>query len=108
MNQALLRRRAVELKMLLQEYAPQVPDALKLQRALQGLLHKSLEGQLENPVEWKAIPGDHLFNEGTLSNFLDLSSAYSKFKVEATGGPSPVLQQFRSEQGFDPHTGDPA
>ena len=101
MNQALLQRRATELKALLEKYASGVPDATKLYSALRGISENSLQGDLVIPLEWREVPGDSLFSEGTLNDLVDLSNAYYKFKVEATGGPSPVLQNFRLKHGFD-------
>ncbi len=107
MNQSLLARRAQKLNLLLTKYALINPDAVKLRRALDPLIQEAIKGELMNPLNWQDIPGDLLFSEESLGEYTDFSDAFSKFKIEASGGPLPGLQNVRRRAGLDPITGDP-
>lgn len=106
MNENLLYQRAHELAKLLHIYAPVEEDAAKLNGSVSPIIQQALDHNLLTPLAWQSVPGDLLFTEGSLGSFPDLSDAFYKFKIEATGGPPPGLQKIRERNGLDPITGD--
>ena len=97
MNQELLRQRAATLKELLLRYAPENEDAKDLFKALSVYIQQALDGSIVAPLEWSAVPGDRMFDEGTLGELPGLEAAYSSFKIEITGGESEVLRKLRQQ-----------
>jgi hypothetical protein len=97
MNQPLLHQRAAELKELLYRYAPENEEAKELLKALYVYIQRSLDGTISAPLEWSAIPGGRMFDEGTLGELPGLEAAYAAFKIEITGGPSDVLRKLRQQ-----------
>lgn len=97
MNQELLRQRAEELNLLLSHYAQVNEDAKALLNALSAYIQNALSGMVLSPVEWKSIPGDRMFDEGKFRELPQLERAFSDFKVEMTGGETPVLKKLRME-----------
>jgi hypothetical protein len=97
MNQELLRQRAATLKELLLRYAPTNEEAKELLKALYMHIQQALDGTIAAPLDWREIPGDRLFDEGTLHDLPGLESAYTNFKIEITGGPSDVLRKLQQQ-----------
>lgn len=97
MDQQRLQASAAELEQLLARHAPAEAELAGLRQALQPLLAQALAGTLAAPLEWGEVPGGRYFSEGGLRRFPGLEQAYARFKIEATGGASPVLRQLRGE-----------
>ncbi|WP_061301569.1 hypothetical protein [Janthinobacterium agaricidamnosum] len=97
MDQALLKTCASELDQLLARYGQTDAEAASLHRSLGSLIGQALAGTLAAPLEWGEIPGGYYFTEGTLRQFSDLERAYAAFKIELTGGVSPVLRDLRAK-----------
>jgi hypothetical protein len=97
MNQVNIALSAKKLHLLLEKYTPVEPEAALLGSALSTLIEAALAGGVSAPLEWKVVPGDFFFSEGNLGKYRDLESAYAAFKIELTGGPSPVLLQLKRQ-----------
>ena len=99
MDVMLIREAAITLNSALNAYAHQDIDAERLRSSLQPILEDAIEGRLQQPVDWKQVPGDWLFNETNLRKYKDLESAYARFKVQVTGGESAALHALKARMG---------
>lgn len=95
MDIAKVRESADQLASLLMHYSAIDEEAKQLKFALTELLEGVQSGRTVGPLDWREIPGDYYFNEGGLRKYRDLETAYADFKIELTGGESPVLRELR-------------
>lgn len=95
MNQLLLVSSAEKLEKLLLKYSITDVEVRGLSDALSRLISDARTGKILVPMEWRDIPGRYNFTEGGLGKYSDLEAAYSEFKIEITGGESPVLRTLR-------------
>lgn len=102
MDQILLAKSAEKLKEILIKYSSTDAGALALFDALLGLIDDGRTGKIRAPIEWRDIPGAYHFTEGDLGKYSDLETAFAEFKIEATGGESPVLKRLRLNQFTKP------
>lgn len=98
MNQLALTKSSATLARLLAKYAVTDIEAENLKSALSDTISSALSGKIDDPLEWNDIPGGYYFTEGNLSQYADLESAYAEFKIEITGGESPILRKLRLEE----------
>jgi hypothetical protein len=98
MDHDLLSRSAEKLNQLLLQYSEVDIEARELQGELSLIIRDVLSGKIVTPVEWRNIPGSYYFTEGSLRKYGDLETAYSDFKIEITGGESPVLRKLRQKR----------
>lgn len=96
MNKVLLADAAERLAQLLGRYADVDAEAKGLQDGLSALIDDARLGGIAEPLPWGDVPGGQRFNEGGLRKYADLEAAYALFKIELTGGESPVLRNLRS------------
>jgi hypothetical protein len=73
-------------------------DTRLLLHLLTDLLNQAKGEKILKPLTWQEVPGEWYFSEGNLANFPELESAYSKFKIELTGGETPILKALREEK----------
>jgi hypothetical protein len=66
---------------------------------LKAVLSDARIGRISAPIAWQDVPGDLAFADGGLRRYRDLESAYSKFKIEITGGETPALRALRDSMG---------
>lgn len=85
MDQALIRKTAEDLEIVLNKYCDVDKEAGYLKNMMMPFINDAKEGKITNPVEWRKVPGDILFDEGSLRQFRDLESAYANFKLKITG-----------------------
>jgi hypothetical protein len=97
MDQQRLQALATELEQLLARLAPTDGEVADLRSALAPLLAQVATGALSAPLPWGDIPGGRYFNEGSLRRYPELEQAFGRFRIEATGGESPVLRKLRGE-----------
>jgi hypothetical protein len=95
MDMALLAKSAEKLETLLRHYAVTDTEASGLLDALAALISDARAGKISAPLEWSMIPGARSFSEGGLRKYDDLETAFADFRIEATGGESPVLRNLR-------------
>lgn len=95
MDQIRLKQYAEQLNLLLIKYSVHNKDAVNLHVALAQLIRSAQSKSIAGPMKWNTVPGDWFFTEGTLGAYSDLESAYSRFKIEVTGGESEVLRELR-------------
>lgn len=95
MNIAELKKSAEALKQVLAKYAPLDPEAKYLQDSLSSVIDEVLADKITAPIAWASVPGGYYFNEGSLRKYDDLETAFAEFKIELSGGESPVLRQLR-------------
>ena len=96
MNQQHLALAAQMLVEQLALAAGKDPLAAGLLEDLAEVLARARSGALTQPLVWRDIPGDRLFDEGSLGEHEGLEAAYSRFKIEATGGDNDVLALLRT------------
>ena len=101
MDRQQLRASALELGQLLARHAPSDAEAAGLRSALRALLAQAVAGTIVAPLAWGEIPGARLVTEGSLRRLPELEQAYSRFRIEATGGASPALRKLRGEMESD-------
>lgn len=46
-------------------------------------------------MEWREIPGRYLFAEEGLQQYAELEHAFAEFRIELTGGESPILRRLK-------------
>jgi len=102
MDQARLVKAAEGLEKVLLQYAAITPEVDNLYNALSKLIDDARTGKILDPVEWRDIPGAYSFTEGGLRKYASLETAYAEFKIEATGGESPVLKRLRLNAATKP------
>lgn len=95
MDQVLLAKSAEKLEQLLAQYSSVDAEVSDLFDALSKLINDACTGKIVAPIEWRDVPGVHNFTEGGLRKYDGLETAYAEFKVEVTGGESPVLRRLR-------------
>lgn len=95
MDQVLLAKSAEKLENILRQYSSSDAEVRDLFDALSSLIGKARSGKIIGPMEWREIPGAYNFTEGGLGKYGDLETAYAEFKIEVTGGESPVLRSIR-------------
>lgn len=95
MNPLLLAKSAEKLEQILRHYLTFDREVLRLFDALSRLISDARTGRILGPMEWRDIPGGYDFTEGGLGKYSDLEAAYAEFKIEITGGESPVLRSLR-------------
>lgn len=102
MDQVLLAKSAEKLEEILLQYAPLDVEVSALFDSLSKLIDDARTGKILDPIEWRDIPGAHSFTEGGLRKYASLETAYAEFKIEATGGESPVLKRLRLNAATKP------
>ena len=95
MDRILLAEATDRLEQILQRYSAVDAEAKGLLTALSSLIASIRSGKITAPLEWRDIPGAYSFMEGGLGKYSDLETAYAKFRIEVTGGESPVLRNLR-------------
>jgi hypothetical protein len=98
MDKAALRQAADRLDRLLQHYAATDDAARGLLNALSTLIAEAQADRIDRPLEWHDVPGARSFTEGGLAALGDLEAAYAAFRIELTGGESPVLRKLREDR----------
>jgi hypothetical protein len=102
MDQVCLAKAAEALEKILLQYAAVDPEVSHLFDALSKLIDDARTGKFLDPIEWRDIPGAHSFTKGGLRKYASLETAYARFKIEATGGESPVLKRLRLNAATKP------
>ena len=100
MNQQALQTNARRLESLLLAYAPVSDTAKGLLSSLSPYLNAALNGEIDKPLDSQQIPGRRTFDESNARNLPGLEDAYSKFKLEATGGEPLALKIFKQRHGI--------
>lgn len=95
MDQALLVASAEKLEKLLLRFSAADARVRNLHDVLTGLIDDVRNGRIVTPLEWRDVPGAYGFVEGQLRQYGDLEAAYAQFRIEITGGESPVLRALR-------------
>jgi hypothetical protein len=98
-----LKEKAIALLAILNRLSPVDSGARVLLIDLRPLLDASLRSAIQEPVDWKVVPGASQFRYGSLREHDDLEEAYAQFKIEVTGGEPLALKIFRASrnQGKD-------
>jgi hypothetical protein len=95
MDQVVLAATAEKLEKILQQYAPVDSNVSGLLRALAGVIALARAGKILAPLDARDIPGGYMFVEGELREYSELELAYAEFRIEATGGETPLLRELR-------------
>ncbi|GGY10952.1 hypothetical protein [Paludibacterium paludis] len=95
---ARVKAAASALRAVMARHAGADAQARALSEALAPFLAQAISGTA-GPIEWSAIPGATLFSEGGLGRYPDLEAAYASFRIEVSGGSSPVLERLRKKRG---------
>jgi hypothetical protein len=95
MDQALLVAAAEKLENLMLRYSAADARVRHLHGVLSEVIDDARNGRILTPLEWGDVPGSYGFTEGQLRQYRDLEAAYARFRVEITGGESPVLRALR-------------
>ncbi|WP_093561164.1 hypothetical protein [Pseudoduganella namucuonensis] len=102
MDQVLLVKSAEKLEKLLAQYSPIDSEVSDLFEALSKLINDARTGKIVKPLEWRDVPGACNFSEGNLRKYDALETAYAEFKIEITGGESPLLRSLRLKSASKP------
>lgn len=95
MNKTMLEKSAEKLERLLHQYAIGDAEVGVLLDALAKIISDARAGKISTPLAWREIPGAIWFSEGHLRKYGDLEAAFAEFRIEVTGGESPVLRKLR-------------
>jgi hypothetical protein len=98
MDQRLLKKSAENLEKVISKYASTDAEVDGLYKSLSTLIADARAGEIILPVQWEDVPGAYGFLEGGLRQYRDLEAAYASFKIEVTGGESPLLKSLRLKQ----------
>ncbi|WP_018624205.1 hypothetical protein [Kangiella aquimarina] len=85
MDIILLKECALSLKRLIEKYSSD-PEVKLLATALEELIEDILNDRVGLPLDSSQIPGRKLMEETNIRQYKDLSSTYSTFVLEASGG----------------------
>ncbi len=96
MNKESLKKIALELEQLLGHYSIIEPEASALYKALRDILEGAKSMEINQPMEWRDIPGSRFFDEGTLRKYPDLEKSFADFRIKITGEEPPALRRLRS------------
>jgi hypothetical protein len=102
MDKAAIAKSAATLRQFLDKYAAVDPEAANLRYSLSSVLDAALLGTIDDPMEWSAVPGGYYFTEGDMRKYRELEDAYADFKIEVTGGETPVLRKLRMAAAMKP------
>ena len=98
MNILSVKDTASRLEDLLRRYAATDVEAQSLLSTLSALIVDARSGRITHPLEWRDIPGSRSFTEGGLGKYGDLETAFADFRIEITGGETPVLRDLRQSR----------
>ena len=96
MNKDLLKKKAIELELLLNKYSAIESEAVALHKALLDILGSAKDMKINKPMEWRDIPGSRFFDEGNLRKHSDLEKSFADFRIEITGGEPLALRRLKS------------
>ena len=98
MNQAALKLAAEKLKAVAEALISNGDrEVQSFLEALRPLVEDAIGLRIGKPMEWRDVPGGWQMSETHLRNRPELESAYAEFKIELTGGESPVLKRLRAK-----------
>jgi hypothetical protein len=97
-DQVQLRKAAADLERLLLKYAATDQEAALLHKSLSELIGAARRGEITTALEWRGVPGVYWFTEAHLARYADLEEAYAQFKIEITGGETPLLRKLRKNE----------
>lgn len=87
-----IKKCAENLESLLIKYSKSSKEADLLYDSLIDLITKAKQGGLTQPLKYSDVPGDFFFTERNLGRYLDLESAYAKFKIEISVGKTDQIK----------------
>ncbi|VVO63575.1 hypothetical protein PS850_00943 [Pseudomonas fluorescens] len=105
MNIEVLKEKALQLRAAIAALKSTDPAAAKLSVELEPLLILAERGQIQTSMEWRDIPGRHLFTENGLQQYPQLEHAFAEFKIELTGGESPTLRRLKAQMEKNKNSG---
>ncbi|POQ00002.1 hypothetical protein CFBP3846_00632 [Pseudomonas syringae pv. avii] len=71
----------------------------KLRIEIESLMKLAESGMMPVKLQWKDIPGRYLFTEESLQQYPLLEHAFAEFRIELTGGETPLLRKLKREMG---------
>jgi hypothetical protein len=92
-----LKEKTLKLRSVIDALKAIDPAVAKLDQELAPLMDRAERGQIRTPMEWRDIPGRHLFTEDGLQQYAELELAFAEFKIELTGGESPTLLRLKAQ-----------
>ncbi|MEQ4315806.1 hypothetical protein ABNM01_22825 [Pseudomonas syringae] len=71
----------------------------KLRAEIEPLMEMAESGMITAKLQWRDIPGRYLFTEEGLQQYSHLEHAFAEFRIELTGGETPLLRKLKREMG---------
>ncbi|WP_164329033.1 hypothetical protein [Pseudomonas viridiflava] len=71
----------------------------KLRIEIEPLMKLAESGMIPVKLQWRDIPGRYLFTEESLQKYSLLEHAFAEFRIELTGGETPLLRKLKKEMG---------
>ncbi|EPM49446.1 hypothetical protein [Pseudomonas syringae] len=71
----------------------------KLRIEIEPLMKLAESGMIPVKLQWRDIPGRYLFTEESLQEYSLLEHAFAEFRIELTGGETPLLRKLKKEMG---------
>ncbi|WP_183138747.1 hypothetical protein [Pseudomonas syringae group genomosp. 3] len=71
----------------------------KLRIEIEPLMKLAESGMIPAKLQWRDIPGRYLFTEESLQQYRLLEHAFAEFRIELTGGETPLLRKLKREMG---------
>ncbi|MFA0945664.1 MULTISPECIES: hypothetical protein [Pseudomonas syringae group] len=71
----------------------------KLRAEIEPLMQMAESGMITAKLQWRDIPGRYLFTEEGLQQYSHLEHAFAEFRIELTGGETPLLRKLKREMG---------
>ncbi|ELP96776.1 hypothetical protein A987_23770 [Pseudomonas syringae BRIP34881] len=66
---------------------------------IEPLMELAEFGIITAKLQWEDIPGRYLFTEEGLQQYSHLEHAFAEFRIELTGGETPLLRRLKREMG---------
>ncbi|AVB17116.1 hypothetical protein BKM09_011765 [Pseudomonas amygdali pv. morsprunorum] len=99
MNAEHLKQKTQKLREVIEDLRNSDPVVEKLRVEIEPLMKLAESGMITVKLQWRDIPGRYLFTEESLQQYSHLEHAFAEFRVELTGGKTPLLRKLKREMG---------
>ncbi|RMQ11388.1 hypothetical protein ALQ09_05230 [Pseudomonas viridiflava] len=94
-----LQQKTQELREVIEDLKKSDHVVEKLRAEIEPLMKLAESGMITVKLQWRDIPGRYLFTEEGLQQYPHLEHAFAEFRIELTGGETPLLHKLKREMG---------
>ncbi|KPX63419.1 hypothetical protein ALO39_100487 [Pseudomonas syringae pv. lapsa] len=99
MNIEHLKQKTQKLREVIEDLKKSDHVVEKLRAEIEPLMKLAESGMITVELQWRDIPGRYLFTEEGLQQYPHLEHAFAEFRIELTGGETPLLHKLKREMG---------